>query len=96
MANGEGKIMKSIQENGYSIRQMGMEDMIIKMEDGTKVSLRIILSMVKAKKVMRMEIFMMVILLMINLMDLEYIDGLMVHPIMEHFVVESDMVKVIG
>jgi len=75
---------------------MGMEDMIIKMEDGMKVSLRIILNMVKEKKVMLMEIFMMVILLMTNLMDLEYIDGLMVHLIMEHFVVELGMVKAIG
>lgn len=96
MVNGEEKTMKYMQENGNIIRQMGMEDMIIKMEDGMKVSLKIILNMVREKKVMLMEIFMMVILLMINQMDLEYTDGLMVHLIMVHFVVELDMVKAIG
>lgn len=41
MVNGEEIIMKYMLVNGKIIKQMVMENMIIKMEDGIKESLRI-------------------------------------------------------
>ena len=59
MENGEGKTMKFIQGNGNLINQMDREDLIIRIEDGMKVSLKIILNMGKVKRVILMGIFMM-------------------------------------